>query len=269
MNYLNQSDIKSFDSIFINLRNVFLEKLLTGSLGIEEVKVQQTSNLLMLARFKSFDAWSVDSVLKRNIFDSNLYELSTLAENSEAIIEVFRGKSPTYADDTDSKILNQKCIRFNAIEVEHAKTVDTDWLNGVEDTFLTQEHDILINSTGDGTIGRASLVSAEYAGLLYDSHIILLRLNRDLIDPLFFVYFNNSRLGQQQIENIKSAKSTKQTELGVGNLLKLKFPLPDIDTQRAIVAKIQSLEIEIEKQKAESMKQLNTSLKTFEDSFLS
>lgn len=111
--------------------------------------------------------------------------------------------------------------------------------------FLTRENDILINSTGDGTIGRASIVSKEHEGLLYDSHIILLRLNTELINPLFFVYFNNSKLGQKQIENIKSAKSTKQTELGVGNLLKLQFPLPDIDIQREIVLEIKNLETQI------------------------
>ena len=38
--------------------------------------------------------------------------------------------------------------------------------------------------------------------------------------------------------NEESIKSTKQTELGVNNLLKLKFPFPSIEKQKEIVLKI-------------------------------
>lgn len=93
----------------------------------------------------------------------------------------------------------------------------------------------------------------------------MLRLNTELINPLFFVYFNNSKLGQKQIENIKSAKSTKQTELGVGNLLKLKFPLPDIDIQREIVLEIKNLETQIEDLKIKSVKNSNSAIIEFEE----
>ena len=87
----------------------------------------------------------------------------------------------------------------------------------------------------------------------------------ELINPLFFVYFNNSKLGQKQIENIKSAKSTKQTELGVGNLLKLQFPLPDIDIQREIVLEIKNLETQIEDLKIKSVKNSNSAIIEFEE----
>ncbi|MBV5278227.1 MAG: restriction endonuclease subunit S, partial [Campylobacteraceae bacterium] len=103
----------------------------------------------------------------------------------------------------------------------------------------------------------------------YDSHIILLRLNTELIDPLFFVYFNNSKLGQKQIENIKSAKATKQTELGVGNLLKLQFPLPSIEKQREIVLEIKNLETQIEDLKIKSVKNSNSAITEFEEAIFS
>ena len=79
------------------------------------------------------------------------------------------------------------------------------------------------------------------------------------------LYFNNSKLGQKQIENIKSAKSTKQTELGVGNLLKLQFPLPDIDIQREIVLEIKNLETQIEDLKIKSVKNSNSAIIEFEE----
>ena len=78
------------------------------------------------------------------------------------------------------------------------------------------------------------------------------------------VYFNNSKIGQQQIENIKSAKSTKQTELGVNNLLKLKFPFPSIEKQKEIVLKIKDLETKIEHLKIKSVENSNNAVNDFE-----
>lgn len=48
----------------------------------------------------------------------------------------------------------------------------------------------------------------------------------------------NSEYGQEQVNNVKSAQSTKQTELGIGNLKKIIFPLPPMNIQNAIVADI-------------------------------
>lgn len=263
--YNKNKDLSKNQTGEVSEKSDYIEDFLKFSLGIDEIKVKKTANLLMLTRFKTLNIWSVDNIVRKNTFDSNLFKLTCLEDQPTLVKEVFRGKSPKYKEQTGSKILNQKCIRFNAIEVKHAKSVDSNWLNKVDSMFLTRENDILINSTGDGTIGRASIVSKEHEGLLYDSHIILLRLNTEQINPLFFVYFNNSKLGQKQIENIKSAKSTKQTELGVGNLLKLQFPLPDIDIQREIVLEIKNLETQIEDLKIKSVKNSNSAIIEFEE----
>ena len=82
-------------------------------------------------------------------------------------------------------------------------------------------------------------------GLLYDSHILLLRLNKEKIDPRFFVYVFNSRYGQEQVENVKSAKTTKQTELGIDNLKKIQIPVPPLDIQKKIVAELEIMYEEI------------------------
>ena len=84
-------------------------------------------------------------------------------------------------------------------------------------------------------------------GLLYDSHILLLRLNKQKINPLYYTYLFNSCFGQEQIDFVKSAQSTKQTELGIDNLKKIKFPYPDMDVQNEIVDTITKLKAKIEK----------------------
>lgn len=81
--------------------------------------------------------------------------------------------------------------------------------------------------------------------MLYDSHILLLRVNKEKINPLFFTYLFNSDFGQKQVENLKSAQSTKQTELGVNNLKKIMFPLPPLKIQNKIADTIEKMKIKI------------------------
>lgn len=109
------------------------------------------------------------------------------------------------------------------------------WLSQIPNKLLTRENDIIINSTGEGTLGRASVItSKEHVGLACDSHILLLRVNPEKVDPLLFVYLFNSSLGQKQVDLYKSAQATKQTELGIENTKKIRFPMPDISSQREI-----------------------------------
>ena len=133
----------------------------------------------------------------------------------------------------------------NSIELQYAKSVDTEWLQSIDKDCLTREGDILINSTGEGTIGRSALIDKSMEGLLYDSHILLLRLNKEKIDPRFFVYVFNSRYGQEQVENVKSAKTTKQTELGIDNLKKIQIPIPPLNVQKQIVSELEVMYNEI------------------------
>ena len=67
---------------------------------------------------------------------------------------ISRGITPKYADDTDQIVINQKCIRNHTIDLSLARThtpkvINEKWL---------RFGDLLINSTGDGTLGRAAQV---------------------------------------------------------------------------------------------------------------
>lgn len=100
--------------------------------------------------------------------------------------------------------------------------------------------------------------------MIYDSHILLLRLNKIEVNPLFLTYFINSNLGQKQIENIKSAVATKQTELGINNLKNLQFIIPDIGTQNKIAKHVYDLKCEIQTLVKQSEENRKYALEEFE-----
>lgn len=194
-----------------------------------------------LVPFHKIREWGVDKILHSRVYLSSKYETTNLSSDSTLYLDIKRGKSPKYAEDSNVFILNQKCVRWGSIETQYAKTVDSLWLESIDKENLTQEGDILINSTGEGTIGRAAVVDKNNTGLLYDSHVLLLRLNKNCMEPKYFELVFNSRYGQEQVENVKSAKTTKQTELGVENLKRIFIPIPPLKVQQHIVKRMTEL----------------------------
>ncbi|MFY7843722.1 restriction endonuclease subunit S [Chryseobacterium gambrini] len=219
-----------------------IEKYLFIELGISIGNKTENNKGLNVVEFKDILEWGTDKVFSISGFESKQYKLKPLGKYESLVEDVFRGKSPKYADKSDKYILNQKCNRWNKIEIEFVKTVVPEWYNNIEEKFFTKEGDIIINSTGEGTIGRSSYLGKDFEGLIYDSHILLLRLNKKIINPELFVELFNSTFGQNQVNQIKSAQATKQTELGVSNLLKIEIPVVnDITKQNSIIKQIKKL----------------------------
>lgn len=166
-----------------------------------------------------------------------------------------RGKSPVYSEKSNSIVLNQKCIRWFQIETIWGKSVSEKWLNSIDKFIFTKIGDILVNSTGEGTIGRAAIVDTKSANLLYDSHVLKYST---LINSRHILTCLNSTFCQSQIKECKGAKTTKQTELGVDNLSNLLIPLPPLAEQQAIVDRVEkllSMVDELEKQVSERKEQ--------------
>lgn len=223
--------------------DIEIESYLYKELGLLKKTVKSKKEVgLQLIGFESIQEWGLDKIFSNSIKKSSNFTLTSIEENPHLVIDLFRGKSPKYKDGTGVFILNQKCNRWNDIDFSFVKYVDKEWLKSVNKNNLTSEGDVLINSTGEGTIGRATYIKKEFEGLLYDSHLLLLRLDRKKINPELFVELFNSEYGQNQVNDIKSAQATKQTELGTSNLVRIQFPLPDnLEVQNRIVSKIKEL----------------------------
>lgn len=162
------------------------------------------------------------------------------------ISEIKRGKSPKYSDKGIFKMLNQKCVRWYKVDLQFCKSVDEDWFNSIEKSFRVAEKDVLVNSTGDGTIGRSAIAQKEVEDYVFDSHILKVS---SFIQQELICYYINSTFGQSLVEKTKGATSTKQTELGVNNLANFVFPLPPLQEQKRILAAIENTKIKTQQLK--------------------
>lgn len=217
------------------LRNEMHFKLL-DYLEIEKKVEYKEKVLLQTIGFREMSGWSVKTMRSERELKSSKFDKIYVGEHEDLFPLLTRGKSPKYSNEGDAKILNQKCIRNYDLDISYMRGVDSKWLKMVSKEFFTKKGDVLINSTGEGTLGRSTVVSKKDSiGLMYDSHVLLLRLNKRQVNPDFFCFFFNSQLGQEQIERLKTGVATSQTELGIENLKKMWIFLPSIDVQKKIV----------------------------------
>ncbi len=135
---------------------------------------------------------------------------------------VSRGITPKYADDTDQIVINQKCIRNHMIDLSLARThtpkvINEKWL---------RFGDLLVNSTGDGTLGRAAQVWFQPKNLTVDSHVTIARPAKE---NLIFYIGLWGILHEKEIESLHIG-STGQTELPRDRVKAMELLLPDNDT---------------------------------------
>lgn len=161
-----------------------------------------------------------------------------------------RGISPIYVENGGVCVLNQKCIRENTVRFHESRRHD----NSSRDASskLVRLYDVLVNSTGVGTLGRVALFKRlEEDFTTVDSHVTIIRPNPDVIDPLFFGFTMVQK--QSEIERF-SQGSTGQVELSRSQLESINLLIPEIELEKQfgefykpIVQKVAILEKENQK----------------------
>ena len=155
-----------------------------------------------------------------------------------------RGKSPIYSEERKYPVFAQKCNLYGGgISLEQARFLDPNTLSKWPDEYKLRDGDVLVNSTGTGTVGRTRLFQSDCLGnypfVVPDSHVSVIRTVED-IDSDYIYSIVSSRYGQEYIED-NLAGSTNQKELYIGVLENMQIPLPAYDEQRRITTKIKEL----------------------------
>jgi type I restriction enzyme, S subunit len=101
---------------------------------------------------------------------------------------LIRGISPKYLEDGGVCVLNQKCVRDHRINYELARRHDSS-AKAVNEARFIQVGDVLVNSTGTGTLGRVAQVREEPPELTtVDSHVTIAQPKADKFFADFFGY---------------------------------------------------------------------------------
>ena len=162
--------------------------------------------------------------------------------NDLVIKNIKRGKSPTYVEQSTVQVFAQKCnIKTGGINMGLAKYLDEHKLDKYPDTEFMQNGDVVINSTGGGTMGRVGLFEdtdrENNMRIVPDSHITTIRSNAFVYYKYLFYVLKN----YQSYLETQGEGSTNQTELKPAVIMNLLVPLPPFAEQKRIVSKIEEL----------------------------
>lgn len=134
---------------------------------------------------------------------------------------ITRGSAPRYvSEDKGLPILNQKCIRNGRVNRMMARSGDPSRIR--KDTVLTRG-DVLINSTGTGTLGRVGRWTEDLPASL-DSHVTLVR-------PAPHEGVNHVGYALLALEGVFESLaegSTGQTELSRASVAQTEIRMPSI-----------------------------------------
>lgn len=146
---------------------------------------------------------------------------------------VSRGMSPSYADYDGVPIINQACVYWDGLRWDNIKFHDRSVR--VHEKAVLSDGDVLINSTGTGTLGRVALFRGRAADerVLADSHVTVVRTTAEL-EPRVLRYLLETNVYQGFVLSVLAAGATNQIELSRDGLRRTPVPLPPIDEQRAI-----------------------------------
>lgn len=156
--------------------------------------------------------------------------------------DIKRGKSPKYVEKSNYLAFAQKCnVKTGGINLEIALYLDESTISRYSNTDCLVQGDVVINSTGGGTMGRVGYFECEIPkgikGIYPDSHVTTIR-TVGFMEQKFVFYFLKTK--QKELESLGEG-STNQTELKPYTLQNLLLPLPPLAEQKAIVAKIEEL----------------------------
>ena len=181
------------------------------------------------------------------------------------IKEIKRGKSPKYADTGCVYVFAQKCnVKLGGIDISLAKFLDMKTFEKYPIEEYMVDEDIIINSTGNGTLGRIGMFHdtdrINDFIIVPDSHVTIVRACQQLKkDYLFYVL----KYYQPYLEKLGEG-STNQTELRPSTVAELFVPIPPLGEQERIITKLLEVlpMVDVYGEKEKSLQAYNTDFPT-------
>lgn len=169
--------------------------------------------------------------------------LSSRRDGVEAKLEdiaefISRGVVPKYTEGPGKLIINQRCIRGGLVDRSQAR-----WTSILpkDSVRLVHQYDVLINSTGQGTLGRMApwIRKTESDNeVVTDTHITTVRFNPEKVSPAFAAVVLASR--ESAMASLAEG-STGQTELKRELVRNFRMNLPPLEVQNEISSAFHSL----------------------------
>ena len=167
------------------------------------------------------------------------YPVSELSEYIEFLTSGSRGWAKYCIDDGTEWFITIKNVKDCRISVENMQSVNAP-NNAEARRTKVQEGDLLISITAD--LGRTGVVTKEIAehGTYINQHLICIRLNKAILNPLYVAYFMESTAGKEQFES--KNQSAVKAGLNFNSINSLRIMVPPISIQEEFVSFVKQVD---------------------------
>lgn len=224
---VNRIPIATFPEFPLRLPSLPAQKRIAGVLSAYDKLIENNRRQIKLleeAAQRLYKEWFVDlrfpghetTPIHNGVPEG--WKRTTVGQSSSL---VSRGVTPAYADDSNELVLGQRCVRNNLVDLSFArhhkpKKPNEKWL---------KKWDVLINSTGTGSLGRTAQFWLDNNNVVVDSHITIIRAQqREVAAYLGQWAFSNEAM----LEALHTG-STGQTELPRDRVANCHILIPDND----------------------------------------
>ena len=178
--------------------------------------------------YEKFSDGTVINIQSKLPFDiPNSWEWTNLS--FLALKEIKRGKTPRYVEKSNILVFAQKCnLKKGGIDYGLSQYLDETILLKYDKAEYLHRGDIVINSTGTGTLGRVGYINTESdLPIVTDSHITTIRVTTYIRSDYVYIFL---KAVQPLLEN-SGEGSTNQKELKPYTLKNIIVPVPPLEEQ--------------------------------------
>ena len=207
----------------------------------EQIEIVQTldnvSNLIFLRKQQLA---KLDELVKARFIElfgdpksnPNSYPIGQLSEHIEFLTSGSRGWAQYCVDNGSEWFITIKNVKDCRISIDNMQPINAPD-NAEAKRTKVQEGDLLISITAD--LGRTGVVTKEIAdhGAYINQHLTCIRLNKEILNPLYVAFFMESPAGKEQFES--KNQSAVKAGLNFNSINSLRLLVPPMDEQSAFV----------------------------------
>ena len=201
-------------------------RVLDKTAAIIELRQQELQKLDELVKARFVEMFG-DSKL-----NPNSYPICQLSEHIEFLTSGSRGWAQYCVDNGSEWFITIKNVKDCRISIDNMQPINAPY-NAEAKRTKVHEGDLLISITAD--LGRTGVVTKEIAdhGAYINQHLTCIRLNKEILNPLYVAFFMESPAGKEQFES--KNQSAVKAGLNFNSINSLRLLVPPMDEQSAFV----------------------------------
>lgn len=231
----------------VSVKNRILEKAIRGELVPHIGSAEQVEVMLegISAEYLDLAARKETKICKTaEMFSDDIYDIPNnwkWVPLGKLCIMLSRGKSPKYSEEKKYPVFAQKCNQPDGLALWKALFLDPETLEKWPEYFRLRDKDVVINSTGTGTVGRigyytSETLNVEYPFMVPDSHVTVVRTGEGVVSR--YIYYALRSISLQNIMEKTFRGSTNQKEFYIDSVYATPIPIPPTEEQILIVNKL-------------------------------